>query len=213
VTVADRPESWPVRRSSVAWRGSAPFWLREDQLSAPERPGHTFSRLVLMHPGAVVVFAVDEEERALVLQQYRHPAGTRFVELPAGLLDVHGEDPLVAARRELLEEGALTAAQWSHLLTTYSSPGVSQERVETYLARGLTAVPDRGGFALEHEEADMTVAWVPVTELLEGVLAGRLTDAPLALAVMAYTLRGRGPGRAAGGAGAVGVQPTAPESA
>jgi ADP-ribose pyrophosphatase len=67
---------------------------------------------------------------------------------------------------------------------------MSQERVETYLARGLTAAPDRGGFALEHEEADMTVAWVPVAELLDGVLAGRLTDAPLALAVMAYTLRG-----------------------
>jgi ADP-ribose pyrophosphatase len=131
------------------------------------------------------------------VQQYRHAARTRFVELPAGLLDVEGEDPLAAARRELLEEAALVADRWSHLLTSYSSPGVSQERVVTYLARDLTHVPDRGGFALEHEEADMTVLWVPVAELLDGVLAGRLTDAPLALAVMAYVLRGAGPARAA----------------
>jgi ADP-ribose pyrophosphatase len=199
VTVADRPERWPVRRSEVVWRGSAPFWLRQDELASPHHPDHPFSRLVVMHPGAVVVLAVDDRERALVLQQYRHAARTRFVELPAGLLDVDGEDPLVAARRELLEEGALVAAEWSHLLTTYSSPGVSQERVATYLARDLTAVPDRGGFALEHEEADMTVAWVPIAELLEGVLVGRLTDAPLALAVMAYALRDAAPAR---------VQPT-----
>lgn len=193
--LADRPESWPVRHSEVVWRGSAPFWLRRDQLSAPGRPDQPFDRLVVMHPGAVVVLAVDDRERALVLQQYRHAAGTRFVELPAGLLDVAGEDPVVAARRELLEEGALVAAEWSLLLSTYSSPGVSQERVETYLARDLTPAPHRGGFALEHEEADMTAAWVPVAELLDGVLAGRLTDAPLALAVMAYTLRERAAAR------------------
>ncbi len=190
MTVADRPETWPVRRSEVAWRGRAPFWLREDELAAPDRPDHPFSRLVVVHPGAVVVLAVDDAERALVLQQYRHAAGTRFVELPAGLLDVEGEDPLVAARRELLEEGALVAGEWTHLLSAYSSPGLTQERVETFLARRLTAVPDRGGFSLEHEEADMSLAWVPMAELLDGVLAGRLTDAPLALAVMAYTLRG-----------------------
>ncbi len=193
--LADRPEAWPVQATEVAWRGSAPFWLRQDLLSAPGRPDQTFTRLAVVHPGAVVVLAVDDDERALVLQQYRHAARTRFVELPAGLLDVDGEDPVVAARRELLEEGALVAAQWTHLLTSYSSPGVSQERVETYLARDLTAVPDRGGFALEHEEADMTSAWVPVVDLLDGVLGGRLTDAPLALAVMAYALRrtGRSP--------------------
>jgi ADP-ribose pyrophosphatase len=159
-------------------------------VSVPGRPDDRFGRLVLEHPGAVVVLAVDDDERALVLQQYRHPVSMRFVELPAGLLDKPGEDPEVAARRELREEGLLLADRWTHLLTTYPSPGLSSERIDIYLATGLTEAPDRGeGFHLHHEEADMTTAWVPVRELLDGFLTGRLTDGPLGHAVMAYYLR------------------------
>jgi 8-oxo-dGTP pyrophosphatase MutT (NUDIX family) len=148
----------------------------------------TMTRVVVEHPGAVVVLAVDEEERALVLRQYRHPARTRFVELPAGLLDNAGEDPLVAAKRELLEEGALEAEEWSHLTTIHSSPGFSDELIEVYLARGLRSVPDRGGFVLEHEEADMTLHWAPVAELLEAALARRWTDGPGLVAILTYAL-------------------------
>jgi ADP-ribose pyrophosphatase len=144
---------------------------------------------VVEHPGAVVVLAVDSEQRALVLHQYRHPVGRRFAELPAGLLDVAHEDPLAAARRELLEEGMLRAGSWSHLLSTYPSPGLSSERMEIYLAEDLTTDPDRGGFVPSHEEADMSLSWVPVKELLDGVLERRLTDGPLGMAVMAYALR------------------------
>ena len=69
--------------------------------------------MVVEHPGAVVILAVDDSgdtEQVMVLRQYRHPSNLRFVELPAGLLDVPGEDPVVAARRELLEEAGLEAA-------------------------------------------------------------------------------------------------------
>ena len=166
-------------------RGSAPFAVRRDVITGPDG-GEPFTRVVVEHPGAVVVLAVDEQERALVLRQYRHPARTRFLELPAGLLDEPGEDPLVAARRELLEEGAVEAEEWTHLSTVHSSPGISDERVEIYLARGLRDVPDRGGFELEHEEADMTVHWVPVADLLEAALAHRLTDAPFLIALLLY---------------------------
>jgi 8-oxo-dGDP phosphatase len=187
----DEPERWPVHESRDVWRGPAPFAVRNDLISVP---GHEerFWRLVVEHPGAVVVLAVDDEERALVLRQYRHPAATRFAELPAGLLDAADEDPLLAARRELLEEGAVEAGEWHHLNTLHTSPGINSERIEVYLARQLTAVPDRGGFELEHEEADMTAEWVAVDELLEGVLARRLTDGPLATAVLTYeVLRNR----------------------
>jgi ADP-ribose pyrophosphatase len=129
---------------------------------------------------------VDDEERVLVLRQYRHPSGIRFVELPAGLLDHPGEDPVEAARRELVEEAGVAAGEWTHLNTIRSSPGISDERVEVYLARGLSAVPERGGFVLEHEEADMTVHWVPFDELLDAVLARRVTDGPLLTAVLTY---------------------------
>lgn len=191
--LVDEPESWPVHSTEDVWSGPAPFSVRRDTISAPALPDERFGRLVLEHPGASVVLAVDEQERALVLRQYRHPARTRFVELPAGLLDVTGEDPLVAAQRELREEALLSAETWTHLLTSYPSPGLSSERMEIYLAQDLSAAPDRGDFVPHHEEADMTVDWVPVGDLLHGVLTRRLTDGPLGLAVMAYVLRTRTP--------------------
>lgn len=192
VPVRDTPQSWPVHEVEQIWNGKAPFSVRRDTISAPGRPQERFGRLVLEHPGAVIVLAVDADERALVLHQYRHPVGIRFVELPAGLLDVPDEDPVEAARRELQEEGLLLADEWTHLLAVHPSPGFSSERMEIYLATGLHEAPHRGeDFEVEHEEADMTTSWVPVDELLEGFLAGRLTDGPLGLAVMAYRLRHR----------------------
>jgi ADP-ribose pyrophosphatase len=192
---ADSHEEWPVHDVEQIWSGHAPFSVRRDLISVPGRPDDRFGRVVLEHPGAVVVLAVDDDERALVLEQYRHPVSMRFVELPAGLLDKPGEDPEVAARRELREEALLLAEHWTHLLSTYPSPGLSSERIDIYLATGLTEAPDRGeGFHLHHEEADMTTAWVPVRELLDGFLAGRLTDGPLGHAVMAYYLRSDAPG-------------------
>jgi ADP-ribose pyrophosphatase len=188
--VSDVPESWPVHEVEQIWRGAAPFSVRRDTISAPGHPDVRFGRLVLEHPGAVVILAVDDQERALVLLQYRHPASTRFVELPAGLLDVEDEDPEVAARRELREEGLVVAEHWRHLFTTYSSPGLSSEKIAYYVATGLSPAPDRGGFEPEHEELDMTLDWVPVDELLHAVRHGRVTDGPLAQAVLAYTLFG-----------------------
>ena len=190
--VRDTPESWPVHDVEQVWDGGSPFAVRRDTVSAPDHPEVQFRRLVLEHPGAVVILAVDEQERALVLQQYRHPVGRRFVELPAGLLDVVDEDPLEAARRELQEEAQLLADHWEHLLTAHPSPGLSSERMEIFLATGLHEAPHRGeDFELHHEEADMTVSWEPVETLVDGFLAGRLTNGPLGMAVMAYTLRHR----------------------
>lgn len=187
VPLTDEPETWPVHGTQDVWRGSTPFAVRRDEIS---RPGHDerFGRLVVEHPGAVVVLAVDERERALVLRQYRHPAGLRFVELPAGLLDVPGEDLVVAARRELQEEAHLEAAEWELLNTLYPSPGLSAERIDIFLARGLSAATDLDGFEPAHEEADMTRHWVPVRDLVEAVLTRRLTDGPLALAVLTYAM-------------------------
>lgn len=199
--LVDRPESWPVVSTEDVLRGGAPFAVRRDVVRVPGSDA-TMTRVVVEHPGAVVVLAVDEQERALVLQQYRHPAQQRVVELPAGLLDQPDEDPVVAAQRELLEEGALEAEEWTHLSTVLSSPGMSGERVEVYLARGLRAVPDRGGFLLEHEEADMTLHWVPVADLLEAALAGRITDGSGLVALYTYALRHGTALRESGGSGA-----------
>ena len=84
--LTDVPQQWPVHDVERIWNGAAPFSVRRDMVSVPGRPEDTFGRLVLEHPGAVVILAVDDDERVLVLRQYRHPVSARLVELPA---DVH----------------------------------------------------------------------------------------------------------------------------
>ena len=145
--------------------------------------------MVLEHPGAVVILALDEDDRVFCLRQYRHPARMRMFELPAGLLDVEGEDPQEAAARELLEEAGLAAADWTPLCSAYSSPGISSELIHYFLARGLTE-GDRGDFEPHHEEADMEALWVPYAELLDACLAGRVQDAPVLVAVLTARQRG-----------------------
>jgi len=186
----DMPASWPVVDSTDLHRDDWVVALRADVI---QRPGHPeeepFRRIVLEHPGAAVVLAIDEEDRALVLWQYRHACQQVFVELVAGLIDGHGEDPLEVARRELAEEAGLAATDWTHLTSTYASPGISQELAHVYLARGLSTV-GRGDFVLRHEEADMVTGWVPFEELEQAVLDGRVRDAPLVIAVLIARARG-----------------------
>ncbi|WP_231123760.1 NUDIX hydrolase [Nocardioides sambongensis] len=90
-TFADRPESWPVLGSEDLHRDSWVVALRSDLMTRPNADGEApFRRLVLEHPGAAVVLAIDEEDRVLCLAQYRHPAQHRLVELPAGVCDHPG---------------------------------------------------------------------------------------------------------------------------
>lgn len=186
----DVDESWPVVRSTDLHRDDWIVALRADEVVPPGDPDHEpFRRLVLEHPGAAVVLAVDDDEQVVCLRQYRHPAQRRFLELPAGLCDAAGEDPLDVAKRELREEVLLAAEEWTHLTSAYSSPGISAEVIHYFLARGLSDV-GRGDFALVHEEADMEVLRVPFADLLEAVLAGRLSDAPVIVAVLTAHARG-----------------------
>lgn len=176
--------------SEDLYRGSAPFAVRSDRLHHPEASEkESFDRVVVEHPGAAVVLAMDEQDRVLVVRQYRHPVGRRLVELPAGLLDQPREDPEDAARRELLEETGYEAGSWTHLGSTFSSPGITAEVIHLYLARGLGQA-DRGDFTLRHEEADMQLLWVPFADLLAGVLSGRMANAPMANAVLLARARG-----------------------
>ena len=136
--------SWPVVSSQDLHRDDWVVALREDVIT---RPGHPeqFSRISLEHPGAVVVLAVDDDERVMCLRQYRHTSGHQFVELPAGLRDADDEPSVETARRELREEVELDASRWKLLLSTYSSAGISDEVHDIFLARGLTHAA-RGDF-------------------------------------------------------------------
>jgi len=185
--LADVEERWPVSDSVDLHRDGWVVALRADTVHAGDA---AMRRLVLEHPGAAIVLALDAHERVLCLRQYRHPAGRRFVELPAGLCDGEAdEQPLDVARRELREEAELQAETWVHLASTYASPGISAEVHHLFLARGLSHA-DRGDFELEHEEADMTREWVDFADLHEAVLAGAVSDGPVVQAVLLAAARG-----------------------
>ena len=188
--LADVPGERPVLTSQVVHRGLVWDVVRETLELGPYR---TVTREYVRHPGAVAVVALDEDDRILLLRQYRHPAGAELWEPPAGLLDVPGEDPLVAARRALAEEADLTAREWWVLADYLTSPGGSDEALRVYLARGLAEVPDAERHQREDEEADMEPVWVPLDDAVTAVLAGRLRNPSTAVGVLAAaTARSRG---------------------
>ena len=190
--IADEPFSWPVVGTRDIHRDDWVVALREDTVQRPDRPDETFGRLVVEHPGAVVVLAVDEEERVCCIRQYRHAGGALFVELPAGICDAPGEDPQVTGARELREEVELQAEHWRPLLTLLPTAGLSSEVHHLYLARGLSH-SGRGDFELHAEEADLELVWVAFDELLDAVLQQQVREGPLVAAVLAYeVLRRRG---------------------
>ncbi len=139
------------------------------------------------HPGAAAVVAVDAQDRVLLIQQYRHPIRHRDWEIPAGLLDVAGEDPLQAAQRELAEEADLAAQDWDPLVSVFTTPGGNDEVVHLFLARRLAPVGT--AHAREEEEADIRTEWVPLDDVVTGVLHGRLRNGILAVGVLAAAER------------------------
>lgn len=149
-------------------------------------------RQYVAHPGAVAILALDDEGRVLLIQQYRHPIRHRDWELPAGLLDIAGEEPLAAARRELAEEADLVAAHWEPLVSSWTTPGGNDELIRVFLATDLSAA--EAAHDREDEEADIRLAWVPLDEAVAGVMAGRLRNGILSIGVLAAAqrLRDRG---------------------
>ncbi len=186
--LSDSPGSWPVVSSTDLHRDGWVVALRRDQIHPPGHDGaEPFGRLVVEHPGAAMALALDVRggvEHACLIRQYRHPGGGTFVEIPAGICDVPGEDPVETAKRELREEVSLEASEWEHLITTYPSVGISGEVHHFYLARGLREVET--DYVAVHEEAHLEVLWVPFDDLLAAVLDGRVQEGPVAIAVLTY---------------------------
>ncbi|WP_248784494.1 MULTISPECIES: NUDIX domain-containing protein [Actinoalloteichus] len=168
-------------RDSVDLYEGAVLALRRDDVVMPG--GGTARREVLEHPGAVAVVALDEDDRVVMIHQYRHPIGRRLWELPAGLLDVSGEEPALTAARELAEEVGLAASEWSVLVDVAASPGFTDEVVRVYLATGLSEVERLSGTG--DEEADLVPHRVPLAEAVERVFTGEVVNAAAVAGVLA----------------------------
>jgi ADP-ribose pyrophosphatase len=185
----DEPDDRPVLASRTVFEGRV--WdVRSEDVDLG--PAGVFTREYIAHPGAVAIAAVDQSQRVLLVRQYRHPARHLMWELPAGLRDVDGEPPEVTAARELWEETHHRAGRYDLLLDTYLSPGSSSERLLMYLARDVS-LAEGEAHAAEGEEAGMETAWVPLDDLLEGILARRFHNPSLSLGTLALVaLRARG---------------------
>lgn len=179
--MSDEP-AYPVVDSESLYRGRI-ISLRRDHVRMSD--GSVADREVVEHLGAVVIAALDDDDRLVMVRQYRHPVGDWLEELPAGLLDKPGEPALRAAERELAEEANLAAARWDVLLDMYPSPGFSTEAIRVYLARDLRPAQQDDEFRREHEEITMTVHRVPVAEAVRRAMSGAITNAAAVAGVLA----------------------------
>jgi 8-oxo-dGDP phosphatase len=176
-------DQYAVLASARRYDGSV-VSLRTDEVRMSD--GTVATREVVEHPGAVGILALDEQDRVVLINQYRHPIRRYLDELPAGLLDVPGEPALEAARRELFEEAGLAASDWHVLVDLHTSPGMTDEAIRVFLARGLSDVTER--FAPAHEEITLTVSRIPLEDAVRRALAGELTNAAAVAGVCAAAL-------------------------
>ncbi|MFN2478591.1 MAG: NUDIX domain-containing protein [Pseudonocardiaceae bacterium] len=155
--------------------------VRLDQVVMPG--GRVAQREIVEHPGAVAILALHDDGSVVMIDQYRHAVGRRLRELPAGLLDTAGEDPVTTAHRELVEEVGCIAQDWSVLVDVVASPGFSDEAVRVFLARGLTEIGRPAGG--DDEEADLSVVRVPLAAAMRQVLAGEIVNASTVAGLLA----------------------------
>ncbi|PVY96885.1 NUDIX domain-containing protein [Actinomycetospora cinnamomea] len=175
-----RPHEFAVSDTEILYDGPI-FALRRDHVRMPG--GRVATREKVEHFGAVAIAALDEDDRLVMIYQYRPALGARIWEMPAGLLDDPDEEPVVAAQRELVEEVGIEADEWSTLVDIVGCPGFADESVRVFLARGLRSVerPDGG----DDEEADLVIRRVPLDDLVTGAMAGALVNGPCVAGVFA----------------------------
>ena len=142
--------------------------VSRDRIQLPD--GSISHREYIRHPGAVVILPLLDDGRVLLERQFRYPNDQVFIEFPAGKIDP-GEEHLECARRELEEETGYTATDWRFVCTIHNAIAYSDEHLEIFLARGLTA----GTPKLDAGEFLETFT-TTVPELLEMVRRGEITD-------------------------------------
>ena len=145
------------------------FRVTEDEARDPD--GFFIKRSIIRHPGSAVVMPVDDQERVLLVRQFRLPANRYLWEIPAGKVD-EGENVFQAAQRELSEETGLSAKTWKEMISFYPSPGFMEEKMTIFLATGLTQ-----GQAHNMDDERIECRWFTVDEIEAGMANGEIQDA------------------------------------
>ena len=153
--------------SSVVYDGAF-IKVRKDRARMPD--GSISAREYITHPGAVAILALLDNGKLVMERQFRYAPQREFIELPAGKID-HGEDILLCAQRELLEETGYVAREWMHLTTTWPCIGFADERMEYFLARGLT----HQGSQLDDGEF-LEVFELSLADAMEWIRQGKIND-------------------------------------
>lgn len=133
--------------------------------------GKTAPREIVLHPGAAAVVPVDAEGNVTMVRQHRVAIDKTTWEIPAGKLDAKGEDPFLAAQRELEEETGLHAQKWQLLTTLATTPGFCNERIAIYLATELTQHE-----AHTDEDEFLNLVKMPLHEAVAHCMNGDFTD-------------------------------------
>lgn len=154
--------------SEIKYQGYIVNVRRDDVLLSN---GHEHFREVIEHPGGVVIVPVTNDNRIILVRQWRYPVGQELTEVPAGKLN-RGEDPFLAAKRELEEETGYFANKWEPLGSIYTAPGFCDEKLYLYKAYDLTKSKQKLDFGeiVEPLIVDINQAWDMIKE-------GKIVDA------------------------------------
>ncbi|HSU46313.1 MAG TPA: NUDIX hydrolase [Arthrobacter sp.] len=181
--VSDAPSPRRLLSTEKVYQGR--IWDVVSDTFQLSESGDALTRDYIDHPGAVAILPMNEKGQILLLKQYRHPVGMDLWEVPAGLLDVEGEDFVVGAARELAEEADLAAGTWNVLADVFNSPGSSSEAIRIYLARDLSEVPHHERHERTEEEAEIEFHWISLDDAVASVLAGRLHNPSAVVGILA----------------------------
>lgn len=159
--------------------------LQVDEVLLPN--GNTSTREIIKHPGAVAVIAITEDDKLVVVEQYRKAFEKAIIEIPAGKLE-KDEDPAVCARRELEEETGYGCKDLEHITSFYTSPGFADELVHIYLAKGLYKKEDAAGL---DEDEFVNLMEISLEEALDLMKEQKILDAKTMYAVQYWQLLGK----------------------
>ena len=162
----------------IAYESSFLTVYEDDVLLPNHKPS---KRVVVAHIGAAAVLPIMDNGDVVLIRQHRYAAGVDSYEMPAGKKDAYDEDPLVCAKRELLEETGYEGATFSYLTTIHSAIGFSDETIALYRAEGLKK---KAGDMPVDEEEFLEVVTVSFEKALALVENGTITDAKTIVALL-----------------------------